>query len=68
MDIYKILAQLRKEREQSEEAVLSLERLAAGKGRRRSPGKRLLGFLKKRSDDPDEGGGTPGEGCTVPVL
>lgn len=35
MDISKILADLRQEREQLEEAILSLERLASGRGRRR---------------------------------
>ena len=35
MDVTKILAELRQEREQIEEAILSLERLARGRGRRR---------------------------------
>lgn len=35
MDVMKILAELRQEREQIEEAILSLERLARGRGRRR---------------------------------
>jgi hypothetical protein len=35
MDVVKILAELRQEREQIEEAILSLERLAQGRGRRR---------------------------------
>ena len=35
MDVSKILAELRQEREQIEEAILSLERLARGRGRRR---------------------------------
>jgi hypothetical protein len=35
MDISKILADLRQEREQLEEAILSLERLALGRGKRR---------------------------------
>lgn len=35
MDVAKILAELRQEREQIEEAILSLERLAQGRGRRR---------------------------------
>ena len=35
MDVAKILAELRQEREQIEEAILSLERLAKGRGRRR---------------------------------
>ena len=35
MDVSKILDELRQEREQLEEAILSLERLARGRGRRR---------------------------------
>ncbi len=35
MDVSKILTELREEREQIEEAILSLERLARGRGRRR---------------------------------
>jgi hypothetical protein len=35
MDINKMIAELREEREQVEEAILTLERLARGRGRRR---------------------------------
>jgi len=35
MDVTKILSELRQEREQIEEAIMSLERLARGRGRRR---------------------------------
>ena len=35
MDVTKILAELRAEREQIEEAIMSLERLARGRGKRR---------------------------------
>ena len=35
MDVDKMLAELRVEREQLEEAILTLERLARGRGRRR---------------------------------
>ncbi len=35
MDVTKILAELRGERQQIEEAILSLERLARGRGKRR---------------------------------
>ena len=35
MDVDKMLAELRMEREQIEEAILTLERLARGRGRRR---------------------------------
>jgi hypothetical protein len=42
MDVAKILAELRLEREQIEEAMLSLERLARGRGRRGRPPKWLV--------------------------
>ena len=35
MDVGKILTELREERQQIEEAIVSLERLARGRGRRR---------------------------------
>jgi hypothetical protein len=35
MDVSKILSELKEERQQIEEAILSLERLARGRGRRR---------------------------------
>jgi len=35
MDVSKILTELREERQQIEEAILSLEQLARGRGRRR---------------------------------
>jgi hypothetical protein len=35
MDVSKILTELKQERQQIEEAILSLERLARGRGRRR---------------------------------
>jgi len=35
MDVSKILQELREERQQIEEAIISLERLARGRGRRR---------------------------------
>ena len=35
MDVNKMLADLRREREQIEDAILSLEQLAKGRGRRR---------------------------------
>ena len=43
MDVDKMLAELRLEREQIEEAILTLERLARGRGRRRG---RPPGWLK----------------------
>ncbi len=35
MDVNKILVELRQEREQIEDAIISLERLARGRGKRR---------------------------------
>ncbi len=57
MDVDKMLAELRLEREQLEEAILTLERLARGRGRRRG---RPPGWLKEAggtasgSENPEE--------------
>jgi hypothetical protein len=48
MDVTKILAELRQEREQIEEAIISLERLARGRGRRRGRPPAWLAIAKKR--------------------
>ena len=48
MDVAKIIAELRQEREQIEEAILSLERLARGRGRRRGRPPAWLSMTKKR--------------------
>ena len=47
MDVSKILAELRQEREQLEEAILSLERLASGRGKRRGRPPALDGRSKE---------------------
>ena len=52
MDVTKILADLRQEREQLEEAILSLERLAAGRGRRRGRPPAWMSEAKKRGRPP----------------
>jgi len=53
MDVTKILAELRHEREQLEEAIMSLERLARGRGRRRGrPPAWMAGMDKKRGRPP----------------
>lgn len=52
MDVTKILADLRQEREQIEEAILSLERLASGRGRRRGRPPRWMAEAKKRGRPP----------------
>ena len=48
MDVSKILVELRQEREQLEEAILSLERLARGRGRRRGRPPSWMVEAKKR--------------------
>jgi len=53
LDVDKMLAELRLEREQIEEAILTLERLARGRGRRRG---RPPGWLKDASGGPADSG------------
>jgi hypothetical protein len=48
MDVAKMLADLRQEREQIEEAILTLERLARGRGKRRGRPPAWLSDAKKR--------------------
>ena len=48
MDVTKILTELREEREQIEEAIISLERLASGRGKRRGRPPSWLSDAKKR--------------------
>ena len=54
MDVAKILADLREEREQIEEAILSLERLAQSRGRRvgRPPAWMTQSTAKRRGRPP----------------
>ncbi|HWD98109.1 MAG TPA: hypothetical protein VG345_03700 [Bryobacteraceae bacterium] len=52
MDVTKILAELRQEREQLEEAILSLERLARGRGRRRGRPPAWMAEAKRRGRPP----------------
>ena len=47
MDVNKILAELRQEREQIEDAIISLERLARGRGKRRG---RPPAWMKEAED------------------
>ncbi len=48
MDVAKILAELRQEREQIEDAIISLERLARGRGKRRGRPPAWLAMARKR--------------------
>lgn len=52
MDVTKILTELREEREQLEEAIISLERLARGRGKRRGRPPAWLQDAKKRGRPP----------------
>jgi hypothetical protein len=52
MDINKMLADLRQEREQVEEAIMTLERLARGRGKRRGRPPAWMSEIKKRGRPP----------------
>jgi hypothetical protein len=54
MDVLKILADLRREREQIEEAILTLERLATGRGRRRGRPPAWMSQLNAQGPKPTE--------------
>jgi len=52
MDINKMLAELRAERENLEQAIITLERLAAGRGRRRGRPPAWMTLVKRRGRPP----------------
>lgn len=52
MDVLKMLADLRHEREQIEEAIMTLERLARGRGRRRGRPPSWMTAIKRRGRPP----------------
>jgi len=52
MDINKMLAELRAEREQVEEAIIVLERLALGQGKRRGRPPAWMTTVKRRGRPP----------------
>jgi hypothetical protein len=52
MDITKMLAELRNEREGIEQAIIVLERIAAGRGRRRGRPPAWMSRVKKRGRPP----------------
>jgi hypothetical protein len=52
MDVLKMLADLRQERQQIEEAILTLERLAQGRGRRRGRPPAWMATIKRRGRPP----------------
>jgi hypothetical protein len=57
MDVSKILSELQAERSQIEEAILSLEKLARGRGKRRG---RPPGWLTETVEVPKRRGRPPG--------
>jgi len=52
MDVAKILVELRQEREQIEEAIMSLERLARGRGKRKGRPPAWMTEVKRRGRPP----------------
>jgi len=52
MDVLKMLAELRQEREQIEEAIVTLERLAQGRVRRRGRPPAWMTAMKRRGRPP----------------
>jgi len=52
MDVTKMLTDLREEREQIEEAIISLERLARGRGKRRGRPPSWMTEVKRRGRPP----------------
>jgi len=52
MDVLKMLADLRQEREQVEEAIVTLERLARGRGKRRGRPPAWMSAIKRRGRPP----------------
>ena len=60
MDILKMLGELRQERDQLEEAILTLERLARGRGRRRGRPPAWMTELKRRGRPPGSKNKTKG--------
>lgn len=55
MDVTKILSELRQEKEQLEEAIMSLERLARGRGKRRGRPPAWLSEMKQREKPSGKG-------------
>ena len=52
MDVAKMLGELRQEREHIEEAILTLERLARGRGKRRGRPPAWMSEIKRRGRPP----------------
>lgn len=65
MDVAKILEDLRRERVQIEEAILTLERLAEGRGKRRGRPPRWLSDARKRGRPPGSKNGSGAKAQSV---
>jgi len=52
MDLLKMLSDLRQERQQIEEAIVTLERLAQGRGKRRGRPPAWMSTIKRRGRPP----------------
>jgi hypothetical protein len=59
MDVSKILAELRRERDQIDEAILTLERLAQSRGRRRGRPPAWMKALREEREESHPGTKTP---------
>jgi hypothetical protein len=55
MDLLKVLAELRKERATIEEAIVTLERLARGTGKRRGRPPRWMSEMAKKGEEKPAG-------------
>jgi len=69
MDVSKILAELKDERRQIEEAILSLERLASGRGKRRGRPPHWLAETgpRRRGRPPGSKNKTTSAGSGLPI-
>jgi hypothetical protein len=67
MDINKMLAELRLEREHIEEAIMTLERLARGRGRRRGRPPAWMSQVKRRGRPPGSKNRPKSEARGVPA-
>ena len=70
MDVTKMLAELRQEREHIEEAILTLERLARGRGKRRGRPPAWMTEIKRRGRPPGSKNKpkTDGRGATTKTV
>lgn len=68
MDVNKMLQELREEREQIEEAILTLERLARGRGKRRGRPPAWLSEMRKAEATPAPPPGKPGRPKSAPAA